>query len=396
MRILVVHNFYANSAPSGENKVVEDEIKMLKFFGNEVDTFFRYNDNIRNSFFIGKIVASFSYIFNIFIIYNFKKKINQFNPDIVHIHNLFPLISPSIFYFSNYKIPYIITLHNYRLFCPNALPYRSGNICTLCIDKNSILPSLKYKCYRNNFFATLPIALNVFLYNNLLSTWKKKISCFLVFSEYQKSLLNKTGINNNKIIIKTNFINPQFDKISWSKRENYLLYVGRLTKEKGIISLIEAWKIWGANAPELRIIGDGALLELIKNKYSNLNIKLLGNLNELMVQTQISKAKLLIIPSECIEGCPLTLIEAFSYATPVAVSDLGPLPFFVNDGDNGVIFTHKNPSSIFHVISNLITDEKSLMKYSDNSYNSYKDKFTYNQNYLNLINTYKKALKQNE
>jgi len=388
MKILVVHNFYAQIAPSGENKVVEDEIAMLKQFGNEVETFFTNNNSIRSSLLFGKLIASFSYLFNISSLLKFKKVVNNFKPDVIHVHNLFPLISPSIFYFRNKSTPIFYTLHNYRLFCPNALPYRDGQICTKCIDNNSVLPSLLYTCYRNSFFATLPIALNVFIYNIVLSTWKKKITGFIVFSDFQKKLVSKSGIDNNKIFIKTNFTKPKLKKIDWHNRSNYLIYVGRLTQEKGIKTLIDAWKIWGLEAPELRIVGDGILLKELKSKSINLNISFLGNLNEISVHQQISNSKLLIIPSECIEGCPLSLLEAYSYATPVAVSDLGPLPQFIQNGNNGVIFEQGNAQSLMETVRKLLNNETKLQTLSVNCFNTFLNNFDLIANYKKLINIY--------
>ena len=388
MKILVVHNFYAQIAPSGENKVVEDEIAMLKQFGNEVNTFFTNNNLIRNSGFFGKLIASLSYLFNIASLLKFKKTVKDFKPDIIHVHNIFPLISPSIFYFKKKNIPIFYTLHTYRLFCPNALPYRAGEICTKCMDSNSILPSLLYKCYRNSFFATLPISMNVFIYNILLSTWKKKIDGFIVFSDFQKNMVSNSGITKNKIYVKPNFTRPKLEKIDWHNRSNYLVYVGRLSHEKGIKTLIQAWELWGLDAPELRIIGDGILFNDLKTKSNNLNINFLGNLDALNVQRQISKSKLLIIPSECIEGCPLSLLEAFSYGTPVAVSDLGPLPQFIQNGNNGVIFKQKNAQSLINTVNNLFNDEIRLQKLSDNCYNSYLNYFEIISNYKQLIKIY--------
>jgi glycosyltransferase involved in cell wall biosynthesis len=388
MRILVVHNFYARSAPSGENKVVEDEIRMLKYFGNDVDTFFLYNDKLRKSGFIGKFIASFSYIFNFYSLIIFKIKIKKFKPNVIHVHNIFPLISPSIFYFTDSRIPFFYTLHNYRLFCANALPYRSGKICTKCIDKNSVFPALFNSCYRKNILSTLPIAINIFIYNNILSTWKNRISGFIVFSEFQKNLILKTGIHEDKIHIKSNFVKPIFSKISWHNKLNYFVYVGRLTKEKGISTLIEAWKIWGKYAPELRVIGDGFLFEELKYKSTNLNIKFLGKLDDSSVQFNISNSKLLIIPSECIEGCPLSLIEAFAYGTPVAVSNLGPLPDFVLNENNGIVFEQMNPLSLFQKISDLLQDENKLEQMGDNCYRTFLNNYDIIANYTKLKNIY--------
>ena len=388
MRILIVHNFYARSAPSGENKVVEDEIQMLKNFGNEVETFFIFNDKIRELGIWGKLLASFSYIFNIRTLFQFRSKVKKFQPDIIHVHNIFPLISPSIFYFINIKKPFFYTLHNYRLFCANALPYKSGKICTKCIDNNSVLPSLINSCYRNSFFSTLPISISIFIHNHILSTWKTKISGYIVFSEYQKNLILKTGINKDKVFIKTNFTQPLLNKISWHNRSNYILYVGRLTDEKGINTLIDAWIQWGFEAPELRVIGDGILMESLKVKSKNRNIKFLGKLDNYNVQLQISNSKLLVIPSECIEGCPLSLLEAYAYGTPVAVSNIGPLPDLVLNGNNGIVFEQKNMSSLINKISHLLEDENYLKIISDNCYNTFLNNYDLNSNYKILLNIY--------
>ena len=353
MRILLVHNFYGSASPSGENQVFINELDLLKANGHEVLEFVSYSDDILNKSFLTLFRAAIKVPWNNNKRNEISNVVKKFNPDVVHIHNTFPLLSPSIFYGLGTKALVVMTLHNYRIFCPAAIPLRESKICTKCLDMHTILPAIKYGCYRQSRIATLPIAFNIALHR-FLRTWKTKVDIFIALSDFQREKLSLAGLPLDKITVKPNFKVDNFIPVEWNLRGSYIVFVGRLSEEKGLYSLINAWKLWFNNKrkiPELMIIGDGPLRSKLEILAKGLPIKFLGYLSPQDTQLHIAKSKLLIIPSECFEGFPMVIVEAFALATPIAVSNLGPLPLLTEKGSTGLVFESNNPISIMSIIS---------------------------------------------
>jgi hypothetical protein len=161
VKVLLVHNFYGSAAPSGENQVFEAEKALLQAHGHEVEEFARRSDEIRSQGVWGVARGALATPWNPWMTKAIKRAVTHFRPDVVHVHNTFPLISPGIFHAIGQRAARVLTLHNYRLFCPAAIPMRAGRVCTDCLDICSPLPALQYGCYRGSRLATLPLALSV-------------------------------------------------------------------------------------------------------------------------------------------------------------------------------------------------------------------------------------------
>uniref|UniRef100_UPI004048248D glycosyltransferase family 4 protein n=1 Tax=Algoriphagus sp. TaxID=1872435 RepID=UPI004048248D len=391
MKILVIHNYYGSSSPSGENIVVDEEIRLLKKFGNEVFVYKKSSDLIRKFKFLGSIFGGLVTPWNFIEYFKIKKVVKLFLPDVIHIHNTFPLISPSILYSIPNSVPVVMTLHNYRLFCAAGIPMRDSRVCTLCIDKNSVLPSIRFRCYRDSFFATIPIALNIFIHKKF-RTWNKKITKFIVLSDFHKYKFNEAGLDLNKIVIKSNFFSGRPIYVPFNKRIYDVIFVGRISVEKGIMTLLKAWKDMGINSPNLLIVGDGFLFQKVQeyisiNQLTNVFLK--GKVTKEEANSLISISKLLILPSECYEGFPLVIAESFAFGTPVAVSNLGSLKEIVEDGKEGVVFDVGDFNSISNVVSCLFNNPQLMAQMSFNSRKKYFNKFTEEINYNELIRIYK-------
>jgi len=394
MKVLIVHNYYGSTAPSGENKVFEAEMAMLKRYGHEVKTFIRRSDEIRDKGVLGLIRGAISVPWNFFTTIQIKRILKSFKPDVVHVHNTFPLISPSVFYALEQKAASVITLHNYRIFCPAALPFRNGKICLECIESKNIVPALVHSCYRQSLAATIPLAVNVSLHR-ILGTWTKKIDAFIVLSEFQKELIFKAGIPDSILHLKPNFHPIDPPVIPWSKKGRHIIFVGRLTVEKGILTLLNAWKLWGKDAPDLHIIGDGELRFELENMAKGLPIKFFGQLESTITHSKIAESQLLILPSECFEGSPMAVIEAFAFGTPAAVSDIGPLPSIVKHGKCGPVFKFSNPQSIVSVLSDIWNDSDLLESCGINAREEFNLNYTEKGNYKSLLDIYEKAILSN-
>ncbi len=391
MKIILIHNFYGSNVPSGENLVYEAEKKMLEERGHEVHTFIRHSDEIRSEGLWGLIKGASSTPWNIFTYREIKEFVKKVKPDIVHVHNTFPMISPSIFHAIGSATALVFTLHNYRIFCASGIPMRNNDICTECLDKKSALPSLKYGCYRNSRIATFPIAVSINIHG-LLSTWNNKVSAYIALTEFQKNKVISAGLKAEKVYVKPNFYPGSPKVVNWDMRENTIIFAGRLSDEKGVRNLVLAWRIWGKNAPQLNIIGDGPLRFELENMAKELNIKFFGQLSTKDAQMHISNSKLLLLPSECFEGFPLVIREAFAFGTPVAVSSIGPLINIVKLGKCGVHFEPRNPKSLFKIVKDLWCDQSKLKKLSEGARYEFNEFYNEQVNYNILLNIYNKAI----
>ena len=353
MKILLVHNYYGSAAPSGENKVFEAERAMLEKRGHEVAVYARHSDEIRNGNVIarlwGMVKGALCTVGNPFAARSVSKLCREFKPDVVHFHNTFPLISPLAVRAASKCAPVVMTLHNYRTACAAGVPTRGGKVCSLCLDKKCVLDGVKYRCYRGSLAATLPLAINIAIYRKLLPKW---VSRFIVLSEFQKRKMVEYGWPEKKIVVKGNFIN-HVEHVEQVEKKDQIVYVGRLSKEKGVETLIKAFailcgrsetpaqSIWLKNL-KLVIVGDGVDRPELEKLATGLNVEFLGLKPTSIVRTIMAESKATILPSEWWETFGLTVAESMLEKTPVVVSDLGALPEIVKNGRFGEVFESRN------------------------------------------------------
>jgi len=391
MKTLLVHNFYASATPSGENQVVEAEQKMLTVRGHAVRLFSRHSDEIRAQGALGKIKGALSTPWNPLVARRLQQQCEVFQPDVVHVHNTFPMISPAIFPAIGRRAARVLTLHNYRLFCPAAIPMRNGKVCTQCLDTRSALPALRHGCYRDSRIATAPLALSVTLHRSL-GTWTKEVDVFIALSNFQRALMIKAGLPKEKVHIKPNFYpgNPQV--VPWIERAPCVVFVGRLTAEKGVANLLRAWQAWGPSAPELRLVGDGELRPDLERMAMGLPVRFLGQMRAERAQAEIARASLLVLPSECFEGFPMVVREAFAFGTPAAVSNLGPLPSIVPQGHSGVLFQPADAQSLLHEVRTAWHTPGLLERLGQGARAEFENKYTEDANYATLMDIYGQAI----
>lgn len=398
LRIVVVHNYYGSSAPSGENNAVDTEVGMLRRAGHEVYTFVRRSDEIRDDGWRGLFHGGLSVAWNSFEVLRFKKFLRATNPDVVHAHNTFPLISPAIFWFTRRYAASVLTLHNYRLFCASALLLRDGAVCTRCLDESSVLPAMRYGCYRDSRLATLPLAQSIALHR-AIGTWRSKVDAFIAVTEFQRKKMVAAGLPDTLVHVKPNFFSGSPVVVPWPNRSNIALFVGRLTPEKGVEYLIRAWLDMGMGAPILRIIGEGPLrasLEELARSRGATHIEFLGAVAPDVAIREVSLAKLLFVPSIWFEGFPIVLQDAFAGGTPSAVSNIGSLATLVQDGKNGFVFEARNPQAIAELVGRVWSNEALLMRLSVGARNSFESNYTEQINYRRLMSIYSTAIAQRE
>jgi glycosyltransferase involved in cell wall biosynthesis len=394
MRIVVAHNYYGSENPSGENNAVDFEIGMLRRYGHDVTTFNRHSDEIRSRRWTGAIRGGLAVAWNPFEASRFRKVVSAAKPDVVHVHNTFPLISPSIFWALGNGAAAVLTLHNYRLFCAAAMLMRDGQPCTKCLDESSVLSGLRFGCYRNSRIATLPLANSIALHR-AIGTWQKKVNAFIAFTEFQRQKLVAAGLPASRLHVKPHAVSGMPQPVSWDLRDDSVVYVGRLTPEKGVEHLIRAWIELGDDAPRLRIVGDGPLRPFLTQLVAEgraRNVTFLGTVAPNLAVEEISRAKLVIIPSTGFEGFPLVLLDALAWGTPCAVSNLGSLPTIVEHGGNGLVFEPGDFRAISKLIRLVWRDTEQLKRLSVGARKTFAEQYTEEINHRRLMDIYSAAI----
>lgn len=356
MKILLVHNYYGSSAPSGENVVFESEKRLLIENGETVVTHTTSSDGLRKAGALGSLVGGLVTPWNPVALADVRRTLRSEAPDIMHVHNTFPTLSPAIFYAAReVQTATVLTLHNYRLFCSAGIPMRHGRPCTECMTRKSVIPALKYGCYRNSRVATLPLAFSIELHRSL-HTWSREVDAFITLTEFQRGLVIDAGLPAEKVHVKPNVTSPVVAPVPWPQREEKAIFVGRVSTEKGVHILLESWRLWGSSAPRLEIVGDGpdlAQLRYWAKQHLYDTVTFAGQLTCADAQSRLASAKLLILPSLWFEGFPMVLLEALARGVPVMASRLGAMPCLISEGMEGALFNPGDSNDLCRVVKSV-------------------------------------------
>ena len=396
MRVLLVHNYYRSSAPSGENVVFEAERELLREHGHEVVELRRASDVLEGRPLVGALRGALATPWNPFAARAVRRAIERERPDVMHVHNTFPLLSPAIFRAARgTATATVATLHNYRNFCAAAVLTRDGAPCTRCLDERSAWPAVRYGCYRGSRAATLPLAAMTSLHRRA-GTWRNDVDRFIALTRFQRGVVVRAGLDEERVRVKPHFLASPAPAIPFGERDASVLFVGRLGPEKGVRPLVEAWLRWGAAAPRLELIGDGperaALEALAAGSAGGARVAILGPMAFGDAQARLARARLLVLPSVCIEGFPMVIREAYAAAVPVAASRLGPLPELVRDGATGVLFEAGDPEAIRVAVSGVWSDQERLAGMAQAARGEFEAKYTAEAGYGALIGIYEEAI----
>ncbi|MFD1129250.1 glycosyltransferase family 4 protein [Paenibacillus provencensis] len=393
-KVLLIHNYY--QLRGGEDQVVERELNMLRSRGIEAESYYVHNDSISQGI-VDKAKVALNVTWSLNEYRKVRKKIMDMRPDVVHVHNFFPIVSPSVYYAcESMAIPVVQTLHNYRLICPAATFMREGEICEKCLS-GSLINSVKYGCYRGSALQTLPLAAMIKV-NKMLGTWTNKVSKYIALTDFSRTKFIASGIPEEKIMVKPNFIKtPEKTDHNTPPLEKYLLYVGRISPEKGVENLLKAWdEVKTKSGFKLVIIGDGPDKERLEQSYQQDDVLFLGKMNSDEVLFYMSHSHYLVVPSIWYEGFPLTIVEAYSVATPVLCSKIGSLEEVVIPDKTGFHFKHNDIYELAQTMEyaiNLDPLNYSLLRKS--TLDNFERKYTEEINYQFLMNIYHEAIEEN-
>lgn len=389
MRILIVHNEY--KIRGGEDSVVENESSLLREFGNEVSVTRFSNDDVRSL--ADKVLTTLGVIYNKRSSQLIEHETERFRPDVIHVHNFYPRISPSVFFAARkFGIPIVQTVHNYRYICPGAFLLYKGKVCELCTTKTIAYPAVLRGCYRGSRLETALLTAMQTIHN-LIGTWRDKVDGYIFLTEFAKTkfLKSKLKVHSNRLFVKPNYT---FDEGQQVERGSHFLYVGRLSEEKGIKTLLDAF----VDSPfDLKIVGSGPLESIVTAATArNPNIEYLGERDRLATSREMERCAALIVPSIWLEMFGLVNIEAFSVGCPVIATKLGAMAELIEDGKNGLHFEPGDADDLRRKVSYFLSNEVDRAQMMQCARDTYELKYSSEINYEQLIAIYKTVIMQKQ
>lgn len=385
MKILQVHNFYQN--PGGEDRVYAAEFELLTSRGHEVIQYQADNDSIRE---MSGLTAAVTTHWSSQTYREICRILRQERPDIVHAHNTFPLISPSVYYAAAAeRVPVVQTLHNYRLICPGANLFRDGHVCEDCVGSFVPYRAVLHRCYRGSLSASV-VTTSMLSGHRFAGTFVRKVCKFITLTNFARTKFIEGGLPAQKIVVKPNFLGR--DPGVGNGRGAYAFFAARICEEKGTRTLLKAWRSIDSKL-ELIIAGDGPLLEWGQEYTKGMrSVRWLGRIEYGEVMNLTRHAMFLVCPSLYQEGGPLTIIEALGCGTPVVASDLDSMNEFVVEGVNGLRFRAGDPDHLAERVSWLLGHPDLLSSLRRAARISYQENYTADRNYALLTDIYRRAV----
>ncbi len=317
-----------------------------------------------------------------------QRLIQDEQPDAVHVHNTFPLASPAVIHAAKAeRVPVVMTLHNYRLLCPAAIFFRGGRVCEDCLGKSIPWPGVLHGCWRGR--TPTGVVATMLTVHRLLRTWEK-VDLYIALTEFACQKFIAGGLPPHKIVVKPNFVSS--DPGIGTHTGNYALYVGRLSSEKGLETLLRAWE-WLSRKVPLKLVGDGPLAEDVRQAARQMpGVEWLGRKDLEEVYALMGDAAFLILPSLCYENFPHTIVEAFACGLPVVASRLGAMAEIVEDGRTGLLFNAGDPEDLAAKVEWLLSRPEELARMRWEARREYEEKYTAEKNYEMLMEIYRMAI----
>ncbi len=365
MRILQAHN--RHSARGGADEVLEEEGQLLRDAGHVVEQFCLEPASATGQSVRGPIDA----VWNVPATRELHRLITRFRPDVVHVHTPFPLLSPAVFRTaSRMGCPAVTTVHSYRYSCIAGTCLRDGVPCEDCIGKTVKLPGLRHRCYHSSTPASAALTLSLATHR-LSGTFSRHVARFIALTDFAAELLVRDGIRRSQVVVKPNAVPDPGPPPASTGPVSFALYAGRLVEEKGIRTLLEAWKTVGSKL-SLTIAGDGPLRGLVEAAAAtHPSIRYVGWVEQAEMTELLRDAEVLVFPSEWYEAQPLSILRAFASGTPVICSDLENICASVLAADAGAAFRTRDALSLADTVVKLTSTPETLRRMGGNGRAAY-------------------------
>ncbi len=386
MNIVLCHNFYQQAG--GEDRVLCDEEQLLRSHGHRVSRFTKHSNSIDGT---SRLRLAAGAIWNRRAAAELQAMAERERADVVHFHNTLPLISPAAYYAARSTGAAVVqSLHNYRLACPKATFFRDGTVCEKCLGKTIPWPAVRHACYRDSRSASATVAAMLSVHR-LIRTYGRAVDRYIAMSNFSRNKLVEAGLPADKIDLKPNFVSPA--PPAGPGQGGYAMYLGRLSPEKGVNTLLTAWdKLAGAYP--LKVVGTGPLAEEVSRaSRTSPSIENLGWVSDNEVERILADAAFLVLPSVNYEGFPKTIVESLSRGTPVVVSKLGAMAELIEPGRSGAHFEAGNADDLADTVKRLIADKEQLSAMRQSARAEYEQKYTAARNYDTLMSIYATAIR---
>lgn len=384
MRVLLAHNRYQQAG--GEDQVFAAEGSLLESHGHRVVRYTVHNDRVDE---MSRPALARATVWNGAVYQQLRALIREERPDVAHFHNTFPLISPAAYYAARAEgVPVVQTLHNYRLLCPNALFFRDGGVCEDCLGKAVPWPGVLHACYRDNWPASGVVA-GMLSAHRALKTWERAVDAYIALTDFARRKFVQGGLPEEKISVKPNFTLP--DPGVGEGEGDFFLFVGRLSKEKGVEAMLAAWEKLGGRA-RLKIVGDGPLEGQVSKAAKRLTgVEFLGRRPKDSVLELMKKGRALIFPSEWYEGFPMVIVEAYATGLPVIATDLGSMSSLIEHGRTGLHFRPGDAASLAARVEWVLSKPAELERMRRETRRAFEANYSAERNYQTLIDIYERA-----
>jgi glycosyltransferase involved in cell wall biosynthesis len=386
MKILMCHVRY--QIRGGEDESMDAGVALLRAAGHEVDVL--EDDNRRIST-MSKLALARDAVWSGSASRALRARLRDKAYDVVHVENFFPLMSPAIHYAAHQAgVGVVQSLRNFRLNCLNATFFRDGRVCEDCLGSRTLLPGIRRACYRGDRGASTVVAASV-VAHRLLRTWTRRVDVFVTPSEFARDKIAEGGLPRDRIVVKPNFVPLDLGPGSGAGR--FALYVGRLSPEKGIDTLLAAWR--GGTMMPLKIIGDGPLVGEVQRLASQSpNVTYLGRQPLDAVYRLMGEAVLVVVPSAGYETFGRTVIEAYARGTPVVASRIGAIVELVQDGITGALVPPGDPAALSRAVDRLARSPERLSAMRDAAWRVYAGRYKAEQNLGGYEAIYERACAQ--
>lgn len=381
MRVLLAHNRYVHRG--GEDAVFDQEAALLREHGHEVVEYLRDNRDLGQ----GDARMALDTVWSSRSRGEAERVMKELKPDILHVHNTLPQISPSIYYAAAAcKVPVVQTLHNYRLLCANGMLMRDGGVCEDCVGRRFGFPAIVHRCYRDDRLASFSVVSTVAIHH-VIGTWRNRVTRYIALCEFARSKVLEAGLRPERVVVKPNFSRDRHAGVNLDQPRSGALYLGRLSVEKGVEVLIDAWRT--LEVP-INVIGTGTL-EAGMRSAAGAQVTMHGFLSDEEVTEAMRRASFLVMPSIVYEGFPMVVAETFSAGTPIVASRIGALAELVEDGVTGLHFNPGDPADLAEKVRWAQAHPAEMAAMGRNARLRYERSYTPEANYTRLMEIYEEA-----
>ena len=392
MRVMVVHNRYRSAAPSGENIVVDQEAAALRAAGHQVELFERHSDDIADWSLARKAGLPATTVWNGGAKRDLLSRIEAARPDVLHVHNTFPLLSSSVLHAGREaRVPVVATIHNYRLLCPGGGFFRDGEPCHDCAGGHGTA-ALRHGCYRGSRLATAPIVVANIVHR---PAWQRLVSAYIFISQSQKDLMSGLGLPAERTFVKHNFV--EAGDAHPGTREHLVTYVGRLDAAKGIAVLMQAWDTFRAANPHSRlrlaVVGDGPMGDEVRTwGAGHPSVEVCGLAPRDQVGALLGRSLACVLTSKSEETFGLVAVEAMAAGVAAVAPRTGPFPELISHGTDGLLFEVGQVGSLAAALAEVDREPERFVAMGQQGRTTYERRFRAGDNLERLLQVYRFAV----